>query len=250
MRIAYLTCAVLLLAMIVVGCKRKEPEGAATEKPAPDVTADFDQDGLADVDEIELYHTSPETRDTDGDGYDDYQEIHEFGYDPSNPTKFNPLVADVPRIDIELTTPPKVTVVYRKSTGGTETVETGRTDTTATTVMRSESAEQNWSVTASATVEYSLGKWGGSVSVSSTYGQSHSWTNQQSQENQVALSEMRSHSRNSDLTQEGGHVKVGVAITNAGHIPFTVQNLSLTAFRLEGTRLWPVAQLEADSARP
>lgn len=270
MRIAYVTCAVVLLAMIVVGCRRKEPEGPAemdgapaTEEPAPDVTADFDQDGLADADEVELYHTSPETRDTDGDGYDDYQEIHELGYDPANPTMFNPLVADVPRIDIELTTPPKVTVIYRKSTGGTETVETGRTDTTGTTVMRSASSEQSWSMTAGVTVtaELTVGasllqgpststSVSASASLSSTVGGSCSWTDQQSRENQLALSEMRSHSNNRELTLEGGQIKVGLAITNASHIPFTVQNLSLTAFRLEGTRWLPVASLEADSARP
>jgi hypothetical protein len=172
-------------------------------------------------------------------------------------------------IDIELTTPPKVVVEYRKSTGGTETVETGRTDTTANTVMTSETEESSWSVTdeSSSSVQTTVGiesraSWQdpsisissslsltSSVSHSDTRGKSFSWTRQQSQENQVALSEMRSHSRNKELSQEGGSVKVGVAITNIGHIPFTVQNLSLTAFRGDGKRLWPVAQLEADSAK-
>ncbi|MHC4714486.1 MAG: hypothetical protein ACYTAN_14645 [Planctomycetota bacterium] len=77
MRTGYAICAVLLLAMMAVGCGREEPDGPTPpEPPGPDVTADFDGDGLADVDEIEIYHTSPETMDTDGDGYDDYRHRH------------------------------------------------------------------------------------------------------------------------------------------------------------------------------
>ncbi|MBN1419867.1 MAG: hypothetical protein JXP34_13890 [Planctomycetes bacterium] len=253
MRIAYVTRAALLLAMMAAGCGHKEPEGAATEEPAPDATADFDQDGLADVEEIERYHTSPETKDTDGDGYDDYQEIREFGFDPANPTKFNPLVADVPRIDIELTTSPKVTVVYRKSTGEAETVESGETHTRGTTHMTSASTELSSSL--SATVGVTGGVSGGlptsevSTSITATVSTSLSMTTQNSEENQRALSKMRSKSQNKDLTVEGGQIKVGVAITNTSHIPFTLQNLSLTAFHREGTRWSPIAQLEAESSR-
>lgn len=245
MRTAYATSVVLLLAMITVGCPPDPPE--PRPEPVPGDSADYDGDGLADIDEIERYHTSPKAPDTDGDGYDDGQEVHEFGYDSSNPTKFNPLVADVPRIDIKLTTPPNVIVVYSTTTGEEETVQTERTKTTANTVMSSRSSEQNWSVTAGVTASY---PWSVSVSVSGTYGRSHSWTEQQSEENRLAISKMRSRSTNKEFELKGGQIKVGVAITNASHVPFTVQNLSLTAFRLEGTEPWPVTHLEVDSAQP
>ena len=49
-------------------------------------TVDSDGDGIRDVDEVEKYHTNPNSKDTDGDGIDDYKEI--FVY------KTNPLKAD------------------------------------------------------------------------------------------------------------------------------------------------------------
>ena len=42
---------------------------------------DFDNDGLSDYDENNVYFTNPELSDTDGDGYSDGDEV-ENGYDP------------------------------------------------------------------------------------------------------------------------------------------------------------------------
>jgi endonuclease/exonuclease/phosphatase family metal-dependent hydrolase len=57
MRIAYGICAALVLAMIVVGCKRKEPEGAATEEPASAAAADVNEGGVGDVITVLTYNT-------------------------------------------------------------------------------------------------------------------------------------------------------------------------------------------------
>lgn len=56
---------------------------------------DFDEDGIINGDEIEVYeingktyiriNTSPETGDTDFDGYDDYEERYVYGTDPQTP---------------------------------------------------------------------------------------------------------------------------------------------------------------------
>lgn len=237
---------VVLVAAVAIGCgggRQDQPPAASNEMPG-DPSTDFDQDGLADVDENNLYHTSAETKDTDGDGYSDYQEIFDLGYNPSNPTNFNPLVADVPQIRIELTTAPEVTVEYSRSTGSAETEEIGRTITVGTSTMRSRSEEVSWSVTAGFQTGIQAG-----FSASATAGGSLNWTSQESQENQRALSDIRSTSQNSELREEGGRAKVGVAITNVGHIPFTIQNVTLTAFRLDGTHANPIAQLEAQSER-
>ncbi len=43
---------------------------------------DTDADGLSDYDELNLYHTSPYLKDTDGDSYSDKEEIGN-GYDPN-----------------------------------------------------------------------------------------------------------------------------------------------------------------------
>ena len=47
---------------------------------------DSDNDGVADEDEINIYHTDPFKADTDGDGYNDWLELNN-GYSPHNPDK-------------------------------------------------------------------------------------------------------------------------------------------------------------------
>ncbi|MFH0853986.1 MAG: L,D-transpeptidase family protein [bacterium] len=50
-----------------------------------DTKTDSDIDGILDKDEIEIYCTNPEDKDTDNDGYSDWQELNN-GYSPHNPT--------------------------------------------------------------------------------------------------------------------------------------------------------------------
>ena len=45
---------------------------------------DSDMDGIPDIDEINIYSTDPNNRDTDSDGYSDWVELN-FGYSPHNP---------------------------------------------------------------------------------------------------------------------------------------------------------------------
>jgi len=49
---------------------------------------DTDKDGILDQDELKIYKTNPENSDTDGDGYNDWQELNN-GYSPldANPIK-------------------------------------------------------------------------------------------------------------------------------------------------------------------
>ncbi|MFQ5979663.1 MAG: PKD domain-containing protein [Candidatus Heimdallarchaeota archaeon] len=49
------------------------------------VLADTDNDGLADVDEISIYHTNPYDPDTDDDGLMDGAEANNYGTDPLDP---------------------------------------------------------------------------------------------------------------------------------------------------------------------
>jgi len=61
-----------------------QAEKTAADKAAADAaskTKDTDGDGLSDYDEINVYHTSPYLEDTDGDGVSDGQEV-KLGTDP------------------------------------------------------------------------------------------------------------------------------------------------------------------------
>jgi hypothetical protein len=49
------------------------------------MTRDSDGDGIPDVDELSKYHTNPNSMDTDGDGLTDYQEIFVYHTDPLKP---------------------------------------------------------------------------------------------------------------------------------------------------------------------
>ena len=61
-------------------------EGEPQEEPEPiDPEADTDNDGIKDIDEIELFGTDPENADTDGDGLSDYDELHDLGTNPLDP---------------------------------------------------------------------------------------------------------------------------------------------------------------------
>jgi hypothetical protein len=49
------------------------------------MTRDSDGDGIPDVDELSKYHTNPNSRDTDSDGLIDYQEVFVYHTDPLKP---------------------------------------------------------------------------------------------------------------------------------------------------------------------
>jgi len=49
------------------------------------MTRDSDGDGIPDVDELSKYHTNPNSRDTDSDGLTDYQEVFAYQTDPLKP---------------------------------------------------------------------------------------------------------------------------------------------------------------------
>lgn len=51
------------------------------------LSKDTDNDGLTDYDEIFIYNTNPVIPDTDGDGLEDGDELH-IGVDPTNPETF------------------------------------------------------------------------------------------------------------------------------------------------------------------
>ena len=97
----------LLLCILLLGTTGC-PDPASEVEPG---MTDTDGDGLADKDEFEKYGTSPLLADTDGDGYSDFEEVVEFGFDPdNNPYRFNPRLADVPSIGVEITSPPAISV--------------------------------------------------------------------------------------------------------------------------------------------
>lgn len=105
------------------------------------IPVDTDGDGLNDVDERMVYGTSPVLADTDGDGINDYAEIVTNVFDPlTAPLRFNPRVADVPLMEVEIISPPLVSLRLIDINGEARTFEVLRMWQDAFTVTESATA--------------------------------------------------------------------------------------------------------------
>jgi hypothetical protein len=89
------------------GCKGKD-DGDKSPSATECAEGDTDGDGLTDCEEAEL-GTALHLADTDGDGFTDYYEVVELGFSPENNNfKFNPLIADTPRIRVDVSSAPLI----------------------------------------------------------------------------------------------------------------------------------------------
>ncbi len=198
---------------------------------------DSDGDGLSDYMEISHYLTSPSHPDTDGDGLDDGTEVIDLAFNPlRNQFKFNPNIADLPELGIDIVTTPQISLIY--TSGAVESTTESSED--ATTDTHSDTTELSISVE----VGYEAGPTGG-ASGSVTASASHSWTDEQAVEHR----EMYSTSIEESQDIEGGTLKVTVNVTNDGEQSFTIKNLLLTALIPSGVNsgeLLPIANMELE----
>lgn len=230
-----------------------------SESAKNDSDLDTDGDGLSDVDEIAL-GTSPFLKDSDGDGFSDFQEVIEFGFNPDNNNfRFNPLIADVPKIRIEIMSVPAISLLYETTDNQSKTISTERSDESAKIVTKSDtssnssSVEEAHSVGASVTADASIT---GGVSGTVSYEYSHATTSEtgfsntaeQSKENRQALSQGEAFESGSSLTSSGGALSVILKIINDGDTAFTVENLVLSAVMVSNNgELSPIANLNLDT---
>jgi hypothetical protein len=218
---------------------------------------DSDGDGLDDNSEVTIYGTSPVLADTDGDGYSDRREIIELGFDrTTNPYRYNPLVADLPKLEVKINTNPIIGAIFTDTNGSSRDVSTTRANTqsTSTTVGFGTSVTVGVESTTSATVGGSLLD-GPSAEVSESLSISASTTvsfdASMTSENQQTYEQMSAQGIEQSTTTNGGYVRVGVVVRNAGHIPFTLKHLSLASTRAsDGVDPFiPLATLDYDGAQ-
>jgi hypothetical protein len=109
---------------------------------------DTDGDGLSDVDELRIYGTSPVFADTDGDGMSDYEEIVLHAFNPATtPLRFNPRIADVPIMDLRITSAPVIAIRYTTDEGETMTYQTSNTFETGVAFRTSVTEQQSFANT-------------------------------------------------------------------------------------------------------
>ena len=115
-----------------------------------DSDEDKDGDGLTDLSEIYKYDTNPNSADTDGDGWSDGEELADGMYSPTNPTKFNPRIADVPGLRITLKKSPRINLNVKTSEGKTKSVsvtegkEVSKTNSVSYEQTRSADLMNSW----------------------------------------------------------------------------------------------------------
>ncbi len=212
-----------------------------------DPEADDDGDGLTNLQEYDIWLTNPQDADTDGDGWSDFQEVQLFDPDV-DPGYFNPLVADMPRIEIILKSEPQISMEFESSEGKSESISTERTQefasshTRSTSSSRTSGQENSFTSEASVTASAEVSLTGVSGSVSATYTSSststsysedsYTWGADTTKENREAASQGRSFSQDSSMTFTGGEINYAVAFSNPTGISYEVESMTLTAYRL------------------
>jgi hypothetical protein len=215
---------------------------AACGSAPVDPSSDRDGDGLTDAEEAAL-GTSPTLADTDGDGISDGDELHRFGFDPNvDPTRFNPLVADLPQIDIRIASAPSVTIHGASATsssvafGVSNSSEAASSYTTSSSHSVANATESTTTWGTEAEVSYSVTDgFGGSASAS------YSESNSRSRETTVSFgSDYTAESRRvaeesqelveqQEVVMDHASLTATVDVVNTGNLAYTIASLTLSA---------------------
>jgi hypothetical protein len=196
---------------------------------SPTPGADFDADGLSDADETTIYGTNPQDSDTDGDGYSDGEEVLNLGVGSASPYFFNPLVADLPELKVEITSIPDIGYDFVDSNGSTQTGSTTRSQSQSMSTSTSFGTSVTVGVEATAEVSGGITGPSASASVTASMESTVSFDVTSTTENENTYSQMQSNGVENSTTWNGGTVDVTVKISNPGHIAFTVNSLTLSA---------------------
>lgn len=214
-------------------------------------TTDTDGDGIVDLEELNRHGTNPELADTDGDGFSDFDEVVTYAFSETvNNFRFNPLLADVPEIDIQLVSQPEIQLNYELSDGGSTTISTNRSDSSGSSWSDSNSGHSTWSSSVSheAGVALELGyeaefsatglakgtysaKVTGHYTNTNTEGREHgtSWSSETAGENSTTVDTGDAYETNHSVSTSNGDVLVSAKVVNTGNVSYTLNNLYLNA---------------------
>ncbi len=209
--------------------------------PPPPPAVDTDGDGLTDDEEISL-GTNINVTDTDGDGFPDKEEADNWDRNSGTHLRFNPLVADVPRIRIERLGAPVIELHVTTLESGT--VTRGMTDATLAEVevttdrgrTNTNVIEEQHAVGVNAEVEKSGPITTGSVSASYDYQHTDTttetdyWNKQRVETNRRESSEYYETVNSETVETKGGEIRVLMGLLNDGDVSYTLNNMDLAAY--------------------
>ena len=205
-----------------------------------DADEDMDSDGLSDLDEIYKYDTNPKSADTDGDGWSDSEELADGMYSPTNPTKFNPRIADVPGLRVTLKKSPSISLNITTSEGKStsETITEGKevSQTNSTSYEQSLSAEIMHAWQISTTQGWEVGadlKYVGSITVgyngSYTSSTGMSWGSSEEKSVTQSYEKAIAKEKSEGCEINGATLCMQVELKNTSDIAFTIEALKLSA---------------------
>jgi len=198
---------------------------------------DADGDGLSDCFEVSL-GTSPADEDSDGDNLSDFDEVVTKAFDPTiSNFQFNPRIADVPRISVQLQSVPDFEISFTDSQATSQTRSHTSGTRTTTTLSNSFTYEQSVGEEVSASLGSTGGTSGFNVTSGVTYSQNQqetmSWNETQSRENSAFQESTESESSEQGVTNTGGVLSVLLRVQNQGFQTITLQNLTVTAKQVD-----------------
>ncbi|MBI9105067.1 MAG: chitobiase/beta-hexosaminidase C-terminal domain-containing protein [Spirochaetales bacterium] len=204
---------------------------------------DIDGDGIANEQESS-FGTSIYHKDTDGDGWSDYEEILNFSPE-SDPRRFNPLIADLPRIELILQSNPSISMhtTSGTTTSAEESLVTsntfGESRTKSNSYSHTQGMEHGWSVDLGMSASVSGGllpevetSFSVNVGASGSYSEedTFSWSEDNSIDVQSAKDEGTSFTTTHGIENVGGEINVAVRFKNSGNIAYKVDSMTLAAY--------------------
>lgn len=208
---------------------------------APVSSVDTDADGLTDAQELSI-GTSPDLADTDGDGLSDGEEVNTGG--------FNPLIADLPTVSIEVVGAPSIDInvvdtdTGQNSTTYSATYEQGQqssysrsdTESTSATVEASTRVYSEAEVSASPAQIGGSAKTGteSSVAASVTQERSTSITSTSATDSRQQFASLSDETQGTMRRTDGGTLRSQIVITNTSNVTFDLESLEIIASRRSG----------------
>ena len=242
-----------------------------------DPQTDTDGDGLTDLEEMNVYGTNPRIADTDGDTLTDFQEVVDLAFDAqSNNYRFNPLIADLPKLRVEIVDLPDVNINYTTTAGTVRSFSSSQTatDTTVTTTTRGGQQSYTLEVREKEKIDaggaaggayagaqagiatgmpFSVvgpkasagaGAGAGYVNYSATkdtkqtQSSSYYWSESQQRTNTLTRTESEQFATSSSVTQTGARLSTAIRVFNDGNVPYRLTGLSLVGSYLQAGDLW------------
>ncbi|MEE4384133.1 MAG: hypothetical protein V2J02_19210, partial [Pseudomonadales bacterium] len=235
------------------------PEPNPNPNPNPTPGTDTDGDGLSDAQEATI-GTSPDLADTDGDGLDDNEEVTSGGFDP--------LIADIPKLSIEVIGAPTIQLETQDTTSNTaaesytasfaqgQQSSYSQTDTTATsaTIETSARVYAEAEVSGGITGPSGSSKVGAeaSVSASATVDKSTSVTSTAARDSRREFGRLRSAEQTGTRVVTGGSLQTTLRIRNVSNLTFELSRVEVIAKRLgaDSETFQPIGTLRIELPTP